>query len=125
MLKRTATGALIAGLTYLALYFSGIPQVAKGFAAVLCAFAVYEIFCATGRLESEGTFVLTLLAAFVLPYGRLPYEKEIIAVLRRRSCGAAADDLSSALPAGSFLSGGGDLRCGRDPLPLLHHPPEP
>lgn len=86
MLKRTATGALIAGLTYLALYFSGIPQVAKGFAAVLCAFAVYEIFCATGRLESEGTFVLTLLAAFVLLYGRLPYEKEIIAAV---FCGAA------------------------------------
>lgn len=36
-------GALIAGLTYLALYFSGIPQVAKGFAVDLLLLAGYAL----------------------------------------------------------------------------------
>lgn len=71
MLKRTITGAFITVIVYGVLYFSYIPEVIMTAAAVLCAFAVYEIYHAADMIKNEGFLMLSVLAgagAMLLPF---------------------------------------------------------
>ena len=63
MLKRTITGAFIVAIMGAVLYFSYIPEIMAGTCVALSAFSVYEICRASGRVNDEAYFTVSLLLA--------------------------------------------------------------
>ncbi len=66
MLKRTVTGAFITATVFAIIYFSYIPAVLLGATALLCAFAVYEIYRAAKLDSNEPLFILSIAASSAL-----------------------------------------------------------
>lgn len=66
MEKRTISAGFIALLCYSVLYYSGTPLVMQIAAAALCCFCVYELANATGAIQNEPLFTLTMLAVGLL-----------------------------------------------------------
>lgn len=81
MLKRTITGAFITAATYLIIYFSHIPTVILCATAVLCAFAVYEVYYAAGISGNEALLTLSLLAAVGVSFLSIPHYIEILGIV--------------------------------------------
>ncbi len=73
MLKRTITGTYITAAVYLILYYSYIPEVILCATAVLCAFAVYEIYHAAGLGENEVLVTLSLVASTMVVFWNPPH----------------------------------------------------
>lgn len=66
MLKRTITGAFITAAVYLVLYFSHISAVLCCATAILCIFAVFEIYKAVGFAQNPWLLWGTIAAAVVI-----------------------------------------------------------
>lgn len=72
MAKRTVSAGIIGLVTYTILFYSGIPLVLQGTAAVLCCFCVYELACATDSIKNEALFTLSLVAAVFFCFWKAP-----------------------------------------------------
>ncbi len=80
MFVRTITGAFITLAVYLTIYFSKQSAVILAFTAILCAFAVFEIFRATNMLKNESIFTLSMMIAMGLVFINIPYYTNVVAV---------------------------------------------
>lgn len=81
MLKRTITGAVVTAVVFILLYYSYIYEVILCATAVLCAFAVYEIYHAAGIAGNEVLLTLSFVASTLVVLGDIPYYMEIITVI--------------------------------------------
>lgn len=81
MLKRTITGAFIAAITSVFLYFSHIPEVMNGVCAVLSAFSVYEICKVSGWVNNEAYLTVLLLSAVGISIWELPNYLHIVRIV--------------------------------------------
>ena len=72
MLKRTLTAAFIVAIMGAVLYFSYIPEIMTGTCVALSAFSVYEICRASGRVNDEAYFTVSLLLAVGISSWEMP-----------------------------------------------------
>lgn len=80
MAKRTVSAGVIALVTYSILYYSGNPAVIQGAAAALSFFCLYELARATGAIDNEALFSLSLLAAAFLAFWEAPQEATLAGI---------------------------------------------
>lgn len=81
MRKRTLTGAAITLVVYLVVAFSEIPTVIHCAAAVLSAFAVYEIYAAAGMADRHGMVTGSIIAVMAIIMLPVPHYTAILAVV--------------------------------------------
>lgn len=75
MLIRTITGAIIAILTYLWLFFSHIPVVLYAGMIILCVLALFEVYriCQTDKPHMIYISLIVSLALLILPFPSYEY----------------------------------------------------
>lgn len=81
MKKRTLTGAVITLVVYLVVAFSHIPLVIHGAAAVLSAFAVYEIYHAAKLTDRRPLLIGAILAAMAVALLPIPGYTTLLTVV--------------------------------------------
>ena len=65
---------------YLILFYSYIPAVILVATAILCAFSVYEIYRATGTIENEVMFTVSMLIAVLAAFVHIPRSEIVLTV---------------------------------------------